>query len=491
MIPGTALGVVLGDLAYTWMAFRLARRTGRADVTAMPLGLDTPSTFAVGPLVLLPALHDGMARYGLDHGQAMVFGWHVGAVVLVMVGVFKSVLAPLGGKIRQWVPRAGLLGSLAGIALALIAFLPLWTHIAAVPIVGIALADGDPRGPGGPPRAAGQDSRGLGGRGPRRAGLLRRQLCLADGWGGPWFRRPRITRPPPGGRRTCCRPSPGTCSGGSAWVCRPWPSLPVMLPFALATIVGGIDCTESAAAAGDEYDTRTILLDRRAGLGGGRGVRRRDPKHPVHRPAGLQGHGRPGRLHAGHGDLHRRGRPARLVHALLRVAARGGRLSDPGLRRPGDRRPVVSGDAPAAFSRPGAGHSAGAGLPGPDCRGPGAGRAVRPPPQWPWVVQSLRCLANGFIVTSLLWASALAAMLDGKLLALGRLPGDRGHLQPVRHHPFAASAGGDCPAPARAGPDAARPGHPLPIAVPLGRGLRLGGAAAAPLHLVQKRSSGK
>ena len=27
-------------------------------------------------------------------------------------------------------------------------------------------------------------------------------------------------------------------------------SLPIMLPFALATIVGGIDCTESAAAAG-------------------------------------------------------------------------------------------------------------------------------------------------------------------------------------------------------------------------------------------------
>src|SRR5438874_13277933 len=45
MIPGTALGVLLGDLIYTWMAFRLARRSGRSDVTAMPLGLDTPSTF--------------------------------------------------------------------------------------------------------------------------------------------------------------------------------------------------------------------------------------------------------------------------------------------------------------------------------------------------------------------------------------------------------------------------------------------------------------
>ena len=30
MIPGTALGVLLGDLVYTWMAFRLARRTGRS-----------------------------------------------------------------------------------------------------------------------------------------------------------------------------------------------------------------------------------------------------------------------------------------------------------------------------------------------------------------------------------------------------------------------------------------------------------------------------
>ncbi len=56
MIPGTVLGVVVGDLVYTWLAFRLARRTGRSDVTAMPLGLDTPSTFAVGGLILLPAL---------------------------------------------------------------------------------------------------------------------------------------------------------------------------------------------------------------------------------------------------------------------------------------------------------------------------------------------------------------------------------------------------------------------------------------------------
>ena len=36
--------------------------------------------------------------------------------------------------------------------------------------------------------------------------------------------------------------------------------LPVALPFALITIVGGVECSESAAAGGDNYDTRSILF---------------------------------------------------------------------------------------------------------------------------------------------------------------------------------------------------------------------------------------
>src|SRR5262249_15388500 len=36
--------------------------------------------------------------------------------------------------------------------------------------------------------------------------------------------------------------------------------LPVALPFALFTVVGGVECAESAAAAGDEYDARSVLL---------------------------------------------------------------------------------------------------------------------------------------------------------------------------------------------------------------------------------------
>src|SRR5207302_8602771 len=139
MIPGTALGVLIGDLVYTVMAFRLARRTGRTDITAMPLGLDTPSSIGVAFFVLLPSLKEGRTQLRLDHDTAMVYAWHVGALLLVMIGLFKVVCAPLGNAVRRWVPRAGLLGSLAAIALVLIAFMPLLSAVASVPLAGMAV----------------------------------------------------------------------------------------------------------------------------------------------------------------------------------------------------------------------------------------------------------------------------------------------------------------------------------------------------------------
>src|SRR5262249_39230388 len=114
-------------------------RTGRSDITAMPLGLDTPSTFGVALLVLIPALKAARGEQGekMDHDTAMLFAWHVGAAVLLMVGVFKVLFAPLGNAVRRWVPRGGLLGSRAAIALVLIAFMPLRDYIAAAPLVGL------------------------------------------------------------------------------------------------------------------------------------------------------------------------------------------------------------------------------------------------------------------------------------------------------------------------------------------------------------------
>lgn len=414
MIPGTALGVVLGDVVYTWMAFRLARRTKRSDVTAMPLGLDTPSTFAVGPLVLLPALAHGMSRYGLEHQQAMVFGWHVGAVLLVLVGVFKSLLAPLGGKVRQWVPRAGLLGSLTGIAVALIAFVPLWTHIAAVPVVGllsltvvfVALVA----------------QRTLPGRipGALAAVLLGLGLYWLGNALGPMLGWPIV--PAAAHQTAAAWQVPQLLpefSRNALWWERVFfealASLPILLPFALATIVGGIDCTESAAAAGDEYDTRTILLTEgaasmAAGVCGG--VIQNTPYigHPAYKAMG----GRAAYALATAAFIGAAGLLGWFAHLFewLPEAAAfpilvfiGLEIASQSFHATPDRHypalalailPALAYLAIIPLSQALAG------------RAPDAGALV--------VVQSLRCLANGFIVTSLLWASALAAILDGRLL---------------------------------------------------------------------------
>ena len=259
MIPGTALGVLLGDLVFTWMAIRLGRRAGRSNVTAMPLGLDTPSTFVVAFAILRPALKDGLDR-NLSHADAMLYAWHVGLLVLVLIGIFKVFFAPVGNAVRRWVPRAGLLGSLAAIALALIAFLPLAMHIANVPVVGILALTvilvtlvAQRALPGKFPGALAAVLVG--------AGVYYACVHLDQSFN--WSLVPPMPSP---GETAGWQPPPliPDLALGWDWWKPVWlgalVKLPIALPFALATIVGGIDCTESAAAAGDEYDTRAILL---------------------------------------------------------------------------------------------------------------------------------------------------------------------------------------------------------------------------------------
>ncbi len=106
MIPGTAVGVLVGDLIYTAIAFRLARRTGHAAVTAMPLGLDTPSTFGTVFLIIGPAYQTALDR-GLDPDRAARHAWFLGISMLLVSGVFKIACAPVSAWIRRTVPRRG------------------------------------------------------------------------------------------------------------------------------------------------------------------------------------------------------------------------------------------------------------------------------------------------------------------------------------------------------------------------------------------------
>src|SRR3989449_9472834 len=55
VLPGAAVSILVGNLFYAFQAKRLAERTGRTDVCALPYGINTVSLIAHVFLVMLPA----------------------------------------------------------------------------------------------------------------------------------------------------------------------------------------------------------------------------------------------------------------------------------------------------------------------------------------------------------------------------------------------------------------------------------------------------
>lgn len=392
MVPGTALGVLVGDVVYTWLALRLMRRTGRDDVTAMPFGIDTPTLFAMVFGVLGPVK--------VATGDA-VLAWKVGMVATLAIGVLKAALAFGGDWTRRAVPRAALLGSIAGVAILLIAFLPA-LKLLRDPLVGLValgvllLAQlGRVRMPFGVPGAL---------------------AAVAAGTALYWLR---------GGTAHAWAP---TVALAVPWPTFAWvealpaavPYLAVALPFALVTTIGGIDNTESAAAAGDEYRTRDILLTEAgatvlAALCGG--VVQNTPYigHPAYKAMGARaGYTLATGLVIGVGAatgllawlvglLPEAAVAPILVYIGLEITAQAF-LASPPRHGPAVAATFVPVAAAVVLIELGGALSAVGRTPA-DLAGDAA-----------LSYRALLVLGNGFILTSVLWGAALAWMIDRRLL---------------------------------------------------------------------------
>ena len=415
MVPGTAIGVLVGDLLFFLLAFRLARQTGRNSITAMPLGLDTPSTLGMIFFVLGPAFNAAKDR-GLDEHAAAIHTWHIGICAIFVSGVFKLLCAIGSNWIRRSLPRAGLLGSLAAIALVLISFLPL-LEILHSPIVGfvslavvlttlIARIELPWKMPG----AVGSLLIG---------GVLYYALKAAESSGHlpPILALP--SEPPLINPAEGLFPTEWLAAFRFEWVSAFRDSLqylPIVIPFALATVVGGIDCTESAAAVGDEYDTGQVVAVEAvatllAAICGG--VIQTTPYigHPAYKAMG----GRAAYVLAtalfvgSAGVLGYFGYlyviiPKVTVYPILifiglEIAAQSFHAT-PVRHYPA----VVFACVPALATL---------GLIFIDKLMPTASGALDP--QLRGEIHTVRMLASGFILTSLIWASALAAIIDRRL----------------------------------------------------------------------------
>ncbi len=239
ILPGAALSILIGNACYTFQARRLAARTGREDVTALPYGINTVSLFGHVFFVMLPVVN--------ATGDP-VLAWKVGLVACFGSAVIELAGAFVGDWVRRVTPRAAMLSALAGIAVTFISMefvFRIFEHpLLSILPLGILLLQycARVRLPLGIPGGLAAMAAGTG------LGLLFRHL----GIGG--------SAAVPAGLQL-----QGIHWAGSAL----WEGLrggylldyfSVILPMGLFNVIGSLQNLESAEAAGDRYPTRSSLL---------------------------------------------------------------------------------------------------------------------------------------------------------------------------------------------------------------------------------------
>jgi len=111
ILPGAAVSILVGNIFYACQAHRLAARTGRSDVTALPFGINTPSLLVFIFFVMAPEF----AKTN-DPRRA----WQMGLFACLGSGAIELAGAFVAGSIRRRTPRAALLSTLAGISIGFI-----------------------------------------------------------------------------------------------------------------------------------------------------------------------------------------------------------------------------------------------------------------------------------------------------------------------------------------------------------------------------------
>ena len=106
VIPGMSIGLLLGGLYYAYMAWKLSKKLGRADVTALPSGVSTPAMFVILFGVITP-LHYAIGDPEIE--------WAAATAACFIGGFVEFLGGFIGPWIKKHLPRAALLGTVAGI----------------------------------------------------------------------------------------------------------------------------------------------------------------------------------------------------------------------------------------------------------------------------------------------------------------------------------------------------------------------------------------
>ena len=241
ILPGAALSILFGNVFYAWQARKLAIRTGRTDVTALPYGINTVSLIAFVFLIIAPIYFETK-----DPNLA----WQAGLFACLASALLECAGAFVGDWLRRHTPRAALLSSLAGIAITFIS-MGFVFQIFAMPAIAIVPAllvifvyGGQIKLPLGLP-----------------GGFIAVALGVAMGWILRWSGYPYF-QPLQEPYQFAVHFPKTTFSDMIAFLTngQGWKYFSVIFPMALFNVIGSLQNLESAEAAGDRYDTRSSLL---------------------------------------------------------------------------------------------------------------------------------------------------------------------------------------------------------------------------------------
>ncbi len=242
ILPALGIALALGNLFYAWMAFQLAKKEGRSDVTAMPYGPSVPHMFIVVFLVMLPVYLQT---------KDPILAWQAGLAWCLIIGIIVLIGAFVGPWIRSITPRAAMLGTLAGISIAFISMRPAfqiwevpWIGFVSLAIVLISWTAGL-RLPGGVP----------GGLAAVIIGTVLGWIAAFAGWSN--YMDPSAVGGAFGRFGLHLPLFSGDVFTGLKQVA---PLLATAIPLGIYNFVEAMNNVESASAAGDSYDLRKILL---------------------------------------------------------------------------------------------------------------------------------------------------------------------------------------------------------------------------------------
>jgi AGZA family xanthine/uracil permease-like MFS transporter len=243
ILPAMGLMMCLSTCYYAYLAYDLAKKTGRLDVAALPSGISVPHMFVVTFVIMLPIK--------ISTGDPMA-AWGAGLVWVFVQSFVLMAGSLVGPYIRKVTPRAALLGSLAGISITFISMSPA-AQMFSTPVIGVicfvvimASWFGGVRYFNGIP--GGLVAIGVGtiiGWGSSALGLGYGGLTIAglhDSFSGFGFSIPY--------------PAIGVLAGGFKYL---GIILVTAIPFGIYDLIEALDNVESASAAGDAYPTTRVL----------------------------------------------------------------------------------------------------------------------------------------------------------------------------------------------------------------------------------------